>query len=126
MSEEEKNKGGRPPMYETPEAMQKEIDLYFAAYKEEGGGFPTISGLAYMLGFSTEALRCYEQKDEFLATIKRAKQKVEMEWEQRLLTPGSGPIFWLKNNAGWKDKSEQEVLVTRGVVILPEKKKEGD
>ena len=29
-----------------------------------------------------------------------------MAWEQLLMRGGAGPIFWLKNNAGWKDKSE--------------------
>jgi len=99
---------GRPPMYDTPEQMQEVIDAYFERCKTEKL-FPTMSGLAYELRFTTQALRDYEKKDEFLCTVKRAKQFVEMAWEQALLSgKGSGPIFWLKNNAGWKDKTEQE------------------
>ena len=128
---------GRPPMYKTAKDMQRLIDLYFLActvHQEIKGDYglgherltglsdedldivndvtdvyPTISGLAYTLGFSTEALRNYEQKDEFLVTIKRAKQRVEMSLEQRLASPAvTGSIFSLKNNFGWKDKAEIE------------------
>lgn len=123
---------GRPPKYDTPEEMQAVITLYYLAcraHQTEDSGLleglddesllivndiedivPTISGLAYALGMSTEALRNYEGKEEFLATVKRAKQRVEMSLEQRLAGNAvTGSIFSLKNNFGWKDKTEQEV-----------------
>lgn len=124
---------GRPPKYETPEEMQSIIDLYFLAcrvHQEDNGAnrleglgedslliisdiedvVPTISGLAYTLGMSTEAFRNYEQKGNFLATVKKAKQRVEMSLEQRLAGHAvTGSIFSLKNNFGWKDKTEQEL-----------------
>lgn len=100
-------------MYETPEEMQEIIEKYFKKC-EDKEEHPTMSGMAYALEFTTQALRDYEKKDKFLCTIRRAKQLVEMAWEQKLLTPGSGPIFWLKNNAGWKDKTEREVSGPKG------------
>jgi len=124
---------GRPPKYNTSEEMQRVIDLYFLACKvhQEDNDqkrledlsiedldvvnsiedvIPTISGLAYTLGMSTEALRNYEGKDEFLATVKRAKQRVEMSLEQRLAGNNvTGSIFSLKNNFGWHDKQQQEL-----------------
>jgi len=70
---------------------------------------PLIAGLAYHLDMSTEALRNYQDKDEFLATVKKAKQRVEIALEKRLHAAAPvGAIFSLKNNFGWKDKSEQE------------------
>ena len=123
---------GRPPKYETPEEMQRIIDLYFLATRVRQTGDtdmmiglsdddlliindvpdfsgPTISGLAYTLGMSTEALRNYEGKDEFLATVKKAKQLVEAALEGRLYAGAPvGAIFNLKNNFGWKDKQEME------------------
>lgn len=122
---------GRPPKYNTPEEMQRIIDLYFLACKAHQAEsaemleklsdedlliingiddvFPSISGLAYTLDMSTEALRNYEDKGEFLATVKRAKQRVEMSLEQRLAgTAVTGSIFSLKNNFKWKDKTEVE------------------
>jgi hypothetical protein len=134
---------GRPPKYKTPEEMEHIIGLYFLTcrvHKElaldigdgssrlEGlpeedllivndieDAVPTISGLAYTLGMSTEAFRNYEQKDKFLATVKRAKQRVEMSLEQRLAGNAvTGSIFSLKNNFGWKDKSETELTGAGG------------
>jgi len=127
---------GRPPLYETPEEMQKVIDLHFAACKinraevmgadreELVSGYteddllvinniddshPTVSGLAYTLGMSTEALRNYQEKDEFLVTVKEAKQRIEKYLEQNLYGQAvTGTIFNLKNNFGWKDKTETE------------------
>jgi hypothetical protein len=59
---------------------------------------------------TTESLRNYGTQDEFSATVKRAKQRVEMAVEKKLHSPAcTGSIFWLKNNAGWKDKSETEL-----------------
>jgi len=59
---------------------------------------------------TTECLRNYGTKDEFSATVKTAKQRVEMNLEQRLAgTAVTGSIFSLKNNFGWKDKTEQEL-----------------
>lgn len=123
---------GRPPKYKTPEEMQRIIDLYFLAcrvHREENPDllmglpdedlliindiedvFPTISGLAYTLGMSTEAFRNYEEKDDFLVTVKRAKQRVEMSLEQRLAgTAVTGSIFSLKNNFGWKDQTHTDL-----------------
>ena len=128
---------GRPPKYTSPDEMQRLIDLYFLACKsrmlEDGaryledlseddlsivndveGSIPTVSGLAYHLGMSTEALRNYEDKDEFLATVKKAKQRVEVFLENRLHAgQPTGAIFNLKNNFGWKDKLEQELSYQR-------------
>jgi len=130
-------KVGRPLKYETPEEMQSVIDLYFLvckdnqldesallkdltgdelfAIKDIEDITPSISGIAYTLGMTTEAFRNYEQKDEFLVTVKRAKQRVEMSLEQRLAgTAVTGSIFSLKNNFGWKDKTESELSGPNG------------
>lgn len=122
--------GGRPLKYSTPEAMQHAIDLYFLACKIHQEGekdyllelsdedkafikrvddvYPSITGLAIVLGFtSRNALLEYEKRDEFFGTIKAAKLKVENNIEQRLFFQHStGSIFNLKNNFGWKDQKE--------------------
>jgi len=104
------NPVGRPLKFKTPAAMQKAIDNYFAeCFSEEV--HPTVSGLAYQLELTTEALRNYERKTEFLGTVKRAKQRVEMAIEQSLMSGrnATGPIFNLKNNFGWKDTTQQDI-----------------
>jgi hypothetical protein len=126
--------GGRPNIYTNPVEMQRLVDLYFLACrvhlemqvldepKDRLEGlptddllviddiedvYPTISGLAYTLDMTTETLRTYALKDEFSATVKKAKQRVEMSLEQRLSSKAViGSIFSLKNNFNWKDKTE--------------------
>lgn len=108
---------GRPPKYETVEEVQEIIDAYFAdggnAYMKVGDAMiynPTMAGLAYELDLSRQGLLEYKNKDEFSDTIKRAKAKVEIHLEQRLGGNAvTGTIFNLKNNFGWKDKTETEL-----------------
>ena len=98
---------GRPPKYETPEQMQEVIDAYLVDCEDREKP-PTVSGLAYALDMSTESLRNYQCKEEFLATVKKAKQWVEVGLEERLHEPApTGAIFNLKNNFGWKDVTER-------------------
>ena len=100
----EGNDGGRPPYFDCPEDMQLKIDEYI-----ELGGKLTISGLAYHLGFETrKSFYDYEEKEEFVYIIKRARLYMEMYYEE--LTQGNnvaGPIFVLKN-MGWEDKQGHE------------------
>lgn len=109
-----KNKGGRPPKYKTPEEMQKIIDDYFNTdawieINDKPKFAPTVEGLAYALDLSRMGLIEYGNKDEFSYTIKRAKQKVSIALEQNLWGNAvTGTIFNLKNNFGWKDKTEVE------------------
>jgi hypothetical protein len=99
---------GRPPKFKTPEDMQQAIDQYFAQCNDDNP--PLISGLAYHLDMATESLRRYGENDEFSAIVKKAKQRVEIAVEKNLHSSAcTGSIFWLKNNAGYKDKTEQEL-----------------
>ena len=108
-------KEGRPKIFDSPEEMQSVIDEYFStdAFCGEGDEriyAPTVSGLAYALGMTTETLRMYGNDSSFSATVKGAKQKIEIALEQRLYGQAvTGTIFNLKNNFGWKDKTESEL-----------------
>jgi len=67
----------------------------------------TITGLALALDTSRETLLDYEDRDGFSDTIKKAKLRCEQYNEQMLFsTTPTGTIFNLKNNYGWKDKTE--------------------
>lgn len=124
-----KHPGGRPPKYSTPEELQSKIDEYFEScwfekvtesQDQDTGKIETsviryqqrpytIAGLAYDLDMSTEALRNYQDKPEFLAIVKKAKLKIEMNFEENLSGKNpAGSIFWLKNHAGYRDKQEVE------------------
>lgn len=70
----------------------------------------TITGLALALDTTRETLLDYQERPEFSDTIKAAKVKIENYWEELLIGGNAtGPIFNLKNNYGWKDKTESEL-----------------
>lgn len=101
---------GRPLKFKSVEDLQQAIDKYFSDSTEQGLPF-TITGLALALDTSRETLIDYEKKDDFSDTIKRAKLKCHNYAENFLYTGknATGAIFNLKNNYGWKDKTEQDL-----------------
>ncbi len=70
---------------------------------------PTVSGMCVFLGMTRQGLHNYKDKPEFVDTIKRALSLIESSFEEGLadgrINPTAG-IFIMKNNFGWKDKSE--------------------
>ena len=80
----------------------------------------TITGLALALGTTRRTLLDYEESgEEFSHTIKEAKTKIEHFTEQFLFGPSpTGTIFNLKNNYGWKDKTETDIT-TNGDSLNP-------
>jgi hypothetical protein len=130
----DKNKGGRPPMFKSANEMQVIIDKYFkdcegeiltnretgeTVYDKYGQPVwihvkpPTITGLALTLGFnSRQTLLNYQDKEEFLDTITRAKARVEEYAESRLFDKdgANGAKFSLANNfKNWADKQELDL-----------------
>ena len=81
----------------------------------------TITGLALALGFnSRQSLLNYQEKEEFLDTIARAKARVEQYVEERLFDKdgANGAKFSLANNfEGWKEKKQIEADVNNEVSI---------
>ena len=134
-------KAGRPPKYKTKEEIQEKIDAYFESCKGEllydSDGNPmidkwgnpivvgakpyTITGLALALGFtSRRALLNYQDKEEFVHTITRAKARVEQYAEERLFDKdgANGAKFSLANNFdGWREKQQIEADVKSAVSI---------
>lgn len=123
----EKHAGGRPRKFKTVAAMEKKIEAYFkkcdartvSTVVTKGKGkvlvkVPkpepyTIQGLAIYLDLTTEGLREYSKKDDFSATVKNARARIEANKVTHMLDGdgyGPGYIFDLKNNFGWKDKKE--------------------
>lgn len=136
-SNETKRPVGKPPRYKDAEEIQKLIDEYFKEcagipYTDENGQPlttekgaviyktppkpPTVTGLALALGFnSRQSLLNYQEKQEFLDTITRAKSRVEEYAEERLFDKdgANGAKFSLANNfRGWSEKQEIKAQVT--------------
>lgn len=123
---------GKPKKYTSPEHMEEVIQEYFdkcdenmrkvynkktEEVEEISSPLPyTIEGLALALGFnSREALLNYEKApgyEEYFGTIKKAKLKVQ---ENKVVNGMIGEynqavtIFDLKNNHGYKDKTETDL-----------------
>lgn len=111
----EENKVGRPLKYKTVEELQERVDAYFEVTPKDEW---TITGLALFLDTYRQTLLNYEHRDEFLDTIKKAKQRVENGYEIDLKKHGrSGTIFALKN-FDWTDKKEIEHSGEK-IVVLP-------
>ena len=118
-----KNKVGQPLKFESPEELQERIEEYFIWAKKNKRHI-TITDLAYYLGTNRTTLLNYENSMEndwlksvdddvkvrYVNTIKRAKPRIEAEYEQGLFNKNSvvGTIFTLKNNYNWVDKQEIE------------------
>jgi hypothetical protein len=100
---------GRPLIYNDPTELATQCEAYFAELEEQGEK-PTITGLAYFLGFADKTtVYDYRDRPEFSHPIKRALLRVEMAYEKSLQGQAvTGPIFALKN-MGWKDKTETEL-----------------
>jgi len=123
---------GRPSVFKTPEEMQVAIDSYFDSCWELDDKDKkvnirpyTITGLANALGICRQALLDYEDKPNFIATVKRAKAEVAQYVEEYLFTGKNqtGAIFNLKNNFNWKDQTQTD-LTSNGESVnfyLPKK-----
>lgn len=107
--------------YQTPEDMQKAIDVYFDKLGENEKS--TISELCYDLGFeSRQSFYDYENRyPEFAYTIKRAKLRIQIHYEKSLQgNCPTGSIFALKN-FGWQDKHDVEVNSVNPVIAMLQK-----
>jgi hypothetical protein len=107
--------------FESVEALEKLILHYFHACKplKADGPPPTMSGLAYALETSRQTLLTYADKSEFLDTINKARNRVEVYLEQRLDDGQvAGTIFNLKNNFSWQDVQNIEKTEERTTRVI--------
>jgi len=98
------------PMF-TSDQLDKKVKAYFKEIKEKKQP-PTVSGLAYYLGFvSRQSIYDYANREKEATSsyvIKRAVLFIEVHYETMLNKPSgniAGIIFWLKNH-GWRDVIE--------------------
>lgn len=110
---------GAPRQYKNIEELQEKIDNYFDNCDNLEKPY-TITGLAMALDLTRQGLINYEEREEFVDTIKKAKQKVLNQLEENLISgKGSTPgiIFNLKNNYNWVDKQEIKADVEQEITI---------
>jgi hypothetical protein len=106
---------GRPLKY-TPDELKARVDEYFTTETKV-----TLAGLAVFLEVDRQTIYNYKERDEFFDIIKRAVERVEARYEERLIYENSptGVIFALKN-MGWKDKTEVDQNHSGGLRIIIE------
>jgi len=109
---------GRPRRYKSAKEFEAAVEAYF-----EDASKPTMSGLAYALGFEDrDSFTRYEDYGaDFSRTVKRARLRIEQDRHERLIDKEkftAGVIFDLKNNHGWKDKTEQEHTGADGAPLV--------
>lgn len=118
-----KNKANKPLKFKSPEQLESKIQEYYQWAKDNDKHI-TMSGLAWYLDTNRQTLLNYENSLEnewlksvddevkvlYVDSIKKAKQRIEMEYEEGLYNKNSvvGTIFTLKNNYNWVDKQEIE------------------
>ena len=106
-------KVGRPKAFKSVKEVEEKINAYFN-YCEEKEKPYTMSGLAYYLGIDRKTLLNYSKNEEYFHTIKKARDKVQMQLEENALSNKANPtftIFNLKNNFDWKDSNEVKTNV---------------
>ena len=124
---------GRPPFYTNSDEMQVLIDKYFKECKDhkttvfDKSGkpyevnipiIPTIAGCAYAVGMDRQTFYNYAKKDEFVDTIKKARDFIISQWESKLINTNAnaGGIIFAGKNYGYSDK--QEIEHSGGVKII--------
>lgn len=114
---------GKPPLYDDPAKLQAAVDSYFAERDKAAKDTKvrphyTICGLALALGFtSRQSLLNYEDKPEFVDIIKKAKLRVEQNYEECLRDHACvGSIFALKNMK-WKDGQTVEHELSGKLIV---------
>lgn len=119
----------RPLKFQSVEELQTAIDAYFAQCLLDNEPL-TVTGLALALDTTRQTLINYEEREEFLDAIKKAKTRVENYAEKRLFSSNAtGAIFALKN-FDWTDKqtiggdSENPVKIDTTIEIVHVKPKE--
>lgn len=119
----EKNKGGRPRAFNSPEEMQRLLDEYFeikSGHKKtvilKDGTlvevpYPEpvhIAGICAYLGITYETLGQYQKQDGYSEPITRAKLMCE-EYAVNMCFKGNNKAdFVLQNNFKWRNRSETE------------------
>ena len=134
---------GRKPLWDNPAKMNDKIEEYFNGgcnhrlvivgnskeKREVKIPIITITGLAYYLGFeSRQSFYDYENKEAFSYIIKRARLRIEQNYEELMQYESSiGSLFALKN-MGWSDKQEidhssKDGTMTPQIIVSSERTK---
>jgi len=106
---------GRPPKFESPEVLDEAFVQWQATFSEGGvrkDEIPDVEGFCDFVGAWRDILNEYEKKPEFSVTVKKIRNWIYYKKKQLAMQNKMNPaifIFDAKNNAGYVDKTEQDV-----------------
>lgn len=115
-----KNPGGRPPKFDSPEGLAKQV-LAYIDNCTENRTMPNKAGLCIWLNIHKDTYCEYKKKPGFSDSLKRAEMWIENAWVNRLSTNApTGAIFYLKNafKEDYRDRNETD-LTTGGKELQP-------
>jgi hypothetical protein len=123
--------GGRPAIFESPEAMAKAISDYFETTKLPSGKYqPTIEGMTFHIGLgSRQSLKQYADKEGFNDVVRNAKTFIKSCYEKQLYGfAWAGASFALRNigKADWQDEVIQNQNTTVTKVEIVEKQRDAE
>lgn len=104
-------KVGRPLKFKSADELQKKIDGYFE-WADANNKPYTITGMAVYLDCDREQISANEARPEFAYAIKKAKDRIQAENEEKTMTGKYNTafmIFSFKNNYGWSDRQDVNV-----------------
>lgn len=119
-NDKQKNKGGRPPKFNSIEELEGKIDEYIEE-RLKNKEMPNKAGLCHFLDID-KSTYCEYKKDNhrFSHAIKRFEKITENAWVQRLGgNSPTGAIFYLKNAFKEDYKDRHETDITSGNKPLP-------
>lgn len=100
----------RPPKYKSVKAFQDAVDSYFESIESpEKLAKPTITGLMYHLGFASrqsfyDIIR--EDNHKFSYVLSRGKLRIEMIYEEALLSPYAYGAKFALEKMGWGSEKQ--------------------
>jgi hypothetical protein len=72
---------------------------------------PTITGMALFLGFnSRQEFENYEKRGTYAAELKRARLRIEAEYEKKLHQQSPAAAIFALKSMGWNEKTDDNTL----------------
>lgn len=103
---------GRPPKFDNPDQLQELFEAWKQTFTKENEEIPDVEGFCDYVDAYRDLLSEYEKKPDYSDTIKRIKNWIYHKKKQLAMRNKMPPaifIFDAKNNAGYVDKTEQDV-----------------
>lgn len=103
---------GRPLKFNSVDELEQKIKDYYQDCIDRSKPL-TIAGLACYLDVDRHTIYNYENKsDEFFHTIKKAREYILADLEERLMTESKIGQIFIAKQYGYRDKTEVEATNT--------------